>query len=345
MKISIERIFFYGIIREDCGGADFVGTDGTQGTPPIEVLPPKKESCIKMGYDKTSCPEGYSPNKFCPLDEKYFAECKQDCPTGCKECEEHYKGVGEECCPGKYMKCECNECKGYDYTENNIPAGYIKGESCESCNGWKYKIIPNPCTGFLDCGGNCATGSKTCLSGDKTMCEKCPPCPNACTLAECPANAVCDKEECSGKYCRTGCADGYEWDNATQSCKSSCLTGCTSSYCPSGYTCTQDPCTGKYCKIGCSSTSKWFSEETKECCSTSYQYDESNCPLSSHGHCTSSCGNKYSDCVDKLAENLQSIKYNGATFTKVLPIHPQSPLIKNGLCCFLIFVSAFVFEF
>ena len=24
---------------EDCGGADFVGTDGTQGTPP-EILPP-----------------------------------------------------------------------------------------------------------------------------------------------------------------------------------------------------------------------------------------------------------------------------------------------------------------
>ena len=68
---------------EDCGGADFVGTDGTEGTPPPrEVLPPKKDSCIKMGYDKTSCQKGYSPNKFCPLDNKYFAECVQDCPNG-----------------------------------------------------------------------------------------------------------------------------------------------------------------------------------------------------------------------------------------------------------------------
>ena len=252
-EVKVAQVCFI-TDTEDCGGADFVGTDGTTGTPP-EILPPGgddyKESCTEMGYGKTSCPEGYSPNKFCPLDEKYFAECKQDCPTGCKECEEHYTGIGEECCPGKYMECECNECKGYDYTENNIPAGYIKGESCESCNGWKYKIIPNPCTGFLDCDGKCATGSKTCLSGDKTMCEKCPPCPNACTLAECPANAVCDKEECSGKYCRTGCVDGYEWDNASQSCKKKCENKCSLSSCPANAVCDKEECSGRYCLIDC----------------------------------------------------------------------------------------------
>ena len=40
---------------DDCGGADFVGTDGTTGTPP-EILPPGgddyKESCTEMGYGK-----------------------------------------------------------------------------------------------------------------------------------------------------------------------------------------------------------------------------------------------------------------------------------------------------
>ena len=61
---------------EDCGGADFVGTDLEGGTP--EVIPPgggDAESCIRMGYDKTSCPSGYKGNKYCPLNNKYFAEC------------------------------------------------------------------------------------------------------------------------------------------------------------------------------------------------------------------------------------------------------------------------------
>ena len=246
---------------EDCGGADFVGTDGTQGTP--DIIPPGggggDDSCIKMGYDKTSCPENYTPSKFCPLDNKYFAECLSDCPDGCKACDEHYTGVGEECCPGKYMECTCDTCDGYDYFENDIPSGYIKGEACESCDGWKYKIIPNSCIGFLDCNGDCAIGSDTCLAGDKTLCKDCPPCPNACTLIECPENAICDKENCSGLYCRTGCANGYSWDETSQSCIAACQNKCTLNSCPANAICDKEDCSGKYCRTGCKSGYEWNS--------------------------------------------------------------------------------------
>ena len=83
---------------EDCGGADFVGTDLEGGTP--EVIPPgggDAKSCIRMGYDKTSCPSGYKGNKYCPLDNKYFAECIPDCPSSYVTCEAPLKGVGTVC--------------------------------------------------------------------------------------------------------------------------------------------------------------------------------------------------------------------------------------------------------
>ena len=328
-EIKVAQVCFITDMSE-CEGIHFAGTDGTIGTPP-DILPPDdngddyKESCTEMGYGKTSCPEGYSPNKFCPLDEKYFAECKQDCPTGCKECEEHYKGVGEECCPGKYMKCECNECKGYDYTENNIPAGYIKGDSCESCDGWKYKIIPNPCTGFLDCDGKCATGSDMCLSGDKTMCEKCPPCPNACTLAECPANAVCDKEECSGRYCRTDCADGYEWDETSQSCKQSC-----DDTCPSGY----------FKDLTCNFGS---STQTTACGTTCYKCKEPSTTLETGIECRQDCPEGYTyntttndyeckplTCGTSIKARYPSYTYGPNSSQFCLNFDSQTPFVINN---------------
>ena len=108
---------------DDCGGADFVGTDGTTGTPP-EILPPGgddyKESCTEMGYGKTSCPEGYSPNKFCPLDEKYFAECVQDCPSNYVTCQSPQKGVGTVCGKGLYKDC-CARSAAKVYTKTVVP--------------------------------------------------------------------------------------------------------------------------------------------------------------------------------------------------------------------------------
>ena len=99
-------------------------------------------------------------------------------------------------------------------------------------------------------------------------------CAYKCTLDSCPSGFVCEKEECSGKYCKSGCQPGYNWNAATQSCTSQC------------------------------SSSQWYSESTGQCCSNSYQYDESNCPLSGNYHCSmNTCGGKYTDCKVKTTTN------------------------------------------
>ncbi len=199
---------------EDCGGADFVGTDGTQGTPP-EILPPGngdyKESCTEMGYGKTSCPTGYKPDKFCPLDNKYFAECVQDCPSDYKTCEPPLKGVGEVCGNDLYEDC-CNpSCSAeYQYSLDEIPSGYeADGEPCKSCDGDLYKIKKKDCTGYLDCGEmGCEDGASTCQSGNQVKCSECKKCPNLGTESECPPCTVCSFEECSNLYIVTGCKVG-----------------------------------------------------------------------------------------------------------------------------------------
>ena len=207
---------------EDCGGADFVGTDGTTGTPP-EILPPGGgDSCIKMGYGKTSCPTGYKPNKFCPLDNKYFAECVQDCPSDYKTCEPPLKGVGEVCGNDLYEDC-CNpSCSAeYQYSLDEIPSGYeADGEPCKSCDGDLYKIKEKDCTGYLDCGDvGCEDGATTCQSGETILCSECKKCPNLGTESECPPCTVCTYEECSNSYIITGCATG-----CTDWCAFNCAT-------------------------------------------------------------------------------------------------------------------------
>ena len=243
----------------ECAGLDFVdsdidnpeGDDDPDGGSE-DYVPKGPEDCIKEGYKLTSCPIGYKPNKFCLYDERYFAECIKACPDDYKQCEDPYYGVGEEC-DGMYKECQCDECDGYNYKEEDIPAGYVKdGEACNSCDGPRYKIKPNPCDGFLDCGSmGCESGAETCLSGDKLLCSNCKPCPNSCKLDVCPANSICNKEDCSGKYCFEKCSDGYEWDNASQSCKKKCENKCSLSSCPANAVCDKEVCSGKYCIIDC----------------------------------------------------------------------------------------------
>ena len=196
---------------EDCGGADFVGTDLEGGTP--EVIPPgggDAESCIRMGYNKTSCPSGYKGNKYCPLNNKYFAECIPDCPSNYVTCESPLKGVGTVCGNGLYKDCCTPTCPAeYKYTLGS------DGEPCMECDEGglkikeKYKIKEKDCSGYLDCGDvGCEDGASTCQSGNTTLCSECKKCPNLGTESECPPCTVCTYEECSNLYVVTGCATG-----------------------------------------------------------------------------------------------------------------------------------------
>ena len=202
------------------------------------------ERCNKEGYYLTSCPDGQEGSGFCPYDSTYFEKCVSSCPSDYVTCEVPYYGVGEDC-GGKYASCEkdteracqelnpeyvnkcgeeqqlgddrcsydntygtcCNTCAGYDNT--TIPEGYVQdGEACTGCDGQEhYKIKPNPCDGYMDCGSmGGEAGAKTCLSGTTTMYDNCKACPNLGEYTTCPSCTICQYEECSGLWYATGCA-------------------------------------------------------------------------------------------------------------------------------------------
>ena len=220
------------------------GAPGGPGNGDDDYDLDNEERCKKEGYTQTSCPEGQEGSNFCPYDSGYFEECVNSCPSNYVTCEKPYYGVGEAC-DGKYASCEkdteracqelnpgyvdecgtgqqlsddrcsydntygtcCNTCAGYDNT--TIPDGYVQdGESCTGCDGQEhYKIKPNPCDGYMDCGSmGGEAGAKTCLSGTTTMYDNCKACPNLGEYTTCPSCTICQYEECSGLWYTTGCA-------------------------------------------------------------------------------------------------------------------------------------------
>ena len=247
----------------DCSGNEFAGNnadDDSGGVPPgggDDYELDDEDRCRREGYTETSCPEGYEPYNYCPYDNTYFQKCVSSCPSDYKECEEPYHGVGEAC-DGKYASCECTPCgAGYDYT--TIPEGYVQdGEACLDCDGkTKYKIKPNPCDGYMDCGNmGPEIGAGTCQSGNETLYDNCKACPYECSLSSCPEPFTCTKEECSGMYCKSGCQSGYDWDAVIQVCT------CEAKY---KYTCSGTgyiggsglSCDGKYASCNCADGYEW----------------------------------------------------------------------------------------
>ena len=261
------------------------------------------ERCRQEGYNQTSCPEGQEPSNTCPYDSDYFEKCVSSCPSNYVTCEVPYYGVGEDC-DGKYASCEkdteracqelnpgyvdecgtgqqlsddrcsydntygtcCNTCAEYDNT--SIPEGYVQdGEACTGCDGQEhYKIKPNPCDGFMDCGSmGPEIGAKSCQSGNQIKYDNCKACPNLGTLTSCPAPFSCTYEECSGLWYKSGCQSGYDWDAGSQTCTQQC----SGSY---QYTCSGtgyaggsgEACNGKYKSCTCTSGYEWKDGVCKE---------------------------------------------------------------------------------
>ena len=258
----------------DCSGNEFAGNnadDNDGGVPPggddYELDDSKR--CIEEGYTITDCPEDSDPINFCPYDNTYFEKCKALCPSDYVTCEPPYHGVGEAC-GDQYASCECTPCgSGYDNT--TIPDGYVQdGEACLDCDGkTKYKIKPNPCEGYMDCGSmGPEAGANTCQSGTTTKYDNCKPCANECSMDSCPSPYTCKKEECSNKYCKNGCQSGYVWNASSKTC-----TCDPNKY---KYTCTGanetggsgSSCDGKYQSCRCASGYVW---KNGQCvCDTSY---------------------------------------------------------------------------
>ena len=299
-----------------------------------------EERCNKEGYYLTSCPDGQEGAGFCPYDSNYFEKCVSSCPSNYVTCEKPYYGVGEAC-DEKYASCEkdteracqelnpgyvdkcgtgqqlsddrcsydssygtcCNTCAGYDTT--SIPDGYVQdGEACTGCDGQEhYKIKPNPCDGFMDCGSmGGEAGAKTCLSGTTTKYDNCKACPNLGTLTSCPSPYTCTYEECSGLWYKTGCQSGYDWDKNAQTCTQQCNNECTLSSCPSPFTCRYEDCSGKYCKTGCQSGYDW--DAGSQTCTEQCDYDCNldSCPDNAECY-YESCSGKY--CFDNCNESYE----------------------------------------
>ena len=172
-------------------------------------------------------------------------------------------------------ECQCDYCEGYDYTAGDIPAGYVAdGDACNSCNGPRYKIKPNPCYGYMECEREPAKNATTCLSGDKLLysdCNDCDPdCPYGTTETNPGGCGGSTTNECGDKTCyypyEACCTD--ECPSYTKSSPSSCTYGATSCYDScfgrTWYKCNdapKDPCKGvscptaRSCSYGCASYS------------------------------------------------------------------------------------------
>ena len=207
-------------------------SSSSSGPGPIEPEPGKQ--CALEGYVNDVCPEGQQPGLACPYDSGWHTGCvcKPEYNLTCSGSDEQGKGAS---CNGKYKEC-CKLCSGYDYTASNIPSGYVKGASCQSCDGVKYKIkcdTNSSNTGtYIDCGSAAGSGG-SCTDDTGTYYKNC-----ECALTyEWSASAkkcVCAsgyKYSCSGgntaggegnscdnKYQKCKCADGFVWDAESGQC-------------------------------------------------------------------------------------------------------------------------------
>ena len=175
--------------------------------------------CPTLGYSLTSCSPPTYPENFCPYDSTYFANCREDKTKACSDsgfknkCEEGKILNPQNLCPydESFGDCICDSCTGYDYTQSEATSiGYeIDGEPCNSCGTLKYKRKPAECQGYYSCNCGGEIGSPDCWSGTLQLFQKCQECcEHKCTLDTCPSGAICTLEDCSGKYCATGCAVG-----------------------------------------------------------------------------------------------------------------------------------------
>ena len=103
-----------------------------------------------MGYDYTAAniPSGYIAGKSCQVCggvtkyQKKINSCEGDRvgseggKTGAATCRHGSEKWCKECCSAG---------DDYSYTATGISVGYLKGNSCESCSGLKYKIKAGSC--------------------------------------------------------------------------------------------------------------------------------------------------------------------------------------------------------
>ena len=107
----------------------------------------------------------------------------------------------------RYSKCSCpsnysQTCTGTNQQGSGTACGedgVFKYTSCKCKSGYNMTCS--------DLGP--VTPSDYCLLNGVKYYNNCKTCENKCSLSSCPAGNVCEYEDCSQKYCVTGCAVGY----------------------------------------------------------------------------------------------------------------------------------------
>ena len=121
-------------------------------------------TCVGYDYTAANIPSGYIAGKSCQACggvTKYQKEINS-C-EGYRVCSEGGKTGAATCMHGSekwYKEC-CSACDDYPYTAMGIPVGYLKGDSCESCSGLKYKTKAGSCaSGYVWNGNSCIQDCK-----------------------------------------------------------------------------------------------------------------------------------------------------------------------------------------
>ena len=145
--------------------------------------------CEDYPYEEDEIPQGYQKGESCLACgdiTKYKAKLKDCAGDGFIQCANGGKTGTEVCWRGdeKWYKECCAPCDDYPYLENQIPEGYVKGDSCDSCDGMKYKTKIGECAEGYEwkygvCVSSCPTSS--CAVGDILYSDK--TCSSGCTIS------------------------------------------------------------------------------------------------------------------------------------------------------------------
>ena len=121
-------------------------------------------TCVGYDYTAANIPSGYIAGKSCQACGGVTKYQKEISPCeGYRVCSEGGKTGAATCMHGSekwYKEC-CSACDDYPYTAMGIPVGYLKGDSCESCSGLKYKTKAGSCaSGYVWNGNSCSQDCK-----------------------------------------------------------------------------------------------------------------------------------------------------------------------------------------
>ena len=233
-----------------------------------------EDRCKEEGYDCTPCPGGSEAVDICPYSGNCHKSCKNTCDSGynksCNGADETGKG---DSCNGLYKEC-CNLCSDYPYTDSNLPTGYVKSDSCNSCSGTKYKASCDTSYKY-QCVDDGYDGNANKNGGSGASCD--------------------------GKYKACNCKSGYNWNATTGTCDISCdpaykfdCIKSSSTHISGG---DGSACNGQYQRCTCTSPYTWSTTNNACTCPTTYKYACTGTGYS--GGSGTACDGKYTACTCK----------------------------------------------